>query len=300
MKKVLFLGLNYKQIPYLKELKHKNYKVIGVDKNLEAPGKGLCEKFYSIGYDEFDKLIELGLKEKFDNNDLIFTASSQFAHLGAAHFAEYFSIDYPPINNIKICLDKTKFYLEFKKLKIPYPDTKYISDKNSLYTILAKLKNKNNYYLKSDFSKNPNYVYKFNIRNVNIDNFNWNKDRYLRNYYVLQEEYIGSHIRINIYGGRYNVYNFHNNKRYKEFNTYNHSKDIISKLKNYRNKMAMTKWLLKYDVIISTNGYKVLDVGLEPPFRMVNECIEKNINFYKYYILQYKDGIISYPNTLDR
>ena len=62
MDKVLILGCNFDQIPYIKELK--KFFCVGLDKNIDAPGKNLCDKFYNIGYDELDRIIEIGYLEK--------------------------------------------------------------------------------------------------------------------------------------------------------------------------------------------------------------------------------------------
>ena len=86
MIKILFLGCNHNQIPYLQELSKRNYRIIGVDLNSNAPGKSYCHSFYNIGYDDNDGLLELGKKENFKSSDKVFTASAQFAYKGGAFF----------------------------------------------------------------------------------------------------------------------------------------------------------------------------------------------------------------------
>ena len=189
MTKLLFLGCNHDQLPYLLELQKYKLEIIGTDMNSNAPGKELCNKFYQVGYDNYDGLIEVGIKERFNSDDKIFTASAQFAHKGAAHFAKKFDIKYPTVRNIDICLDKTLYYKKFQKLGIPIPETSFIINKENLVHAIRLLSNNNNYYLKSDYSKNPNYVYRFNPNNVMIDDIFWGRDRYLQNHYILQEEF---------------------------------------------------------------------------------------------------------------
>ena len=62
-RKLLFLGCNHNQIPYLKVLRQQDWFIIGVDINPSAPGKKLCHKFYNSGYDDLPALIEIGKKE---------------------------------------------------------------------------------------------------------------------------------------------------------------------------------------------------------------------------------------------
>ena len=74
-KKILILGCNNNQIPYIKELK-KNYFVLGCDKNNNAPGKKIVDKFYTCAYDNIQKLKEICLLNK--DIEKVFSASSVF------------------------------------------------------------------------------------------------------------------------------------------------------------------------------------------------------------------------------
>ena len=298
-RKLLFLGCNHNQIPYLKVLRQQDWFIIGVDINPSAPGKKLCHKFYNSGYDDLPTLIEIGKKENFEDKDKIFTASSQFAHKGAAHFANKFGIDYPTEKNIDICLDKTLFYNKFQKLGIPIPETSFITNKEDFVSTIKKLDEKSSYYLKSDFSKNPNYVYRFNPENVKVDDIFWGRDRYLRNHYILQKEFIGESLRINIYGERYNVFQFEPMKKISDKKKYIETVGVINSLLKYIKGLGLDRWLIKFDIILNNEDYVVLDVGLDPPFRMVNEAKLQNINFAKYYVKQYLGQKVDYPESLD-
>ena len=136
MKKLLFIGCNHDQLPYLKELKKCQFEIIGTDMNPHAPGKELCDKFYQVGYDDYRELIAVGIREKFNSDDKVFTASAQFAHKGAAHFANKFGIEYPAERSIDICLDKTLFYNQFQKLGIPIPETSFITNKEDFISTI--------------------------------------------------------------------------------------------------------------------------------------------------------------------
>ena len=292
--KVLFIGCNYDQIPYLKELKNRQFYVVGTDINSEAPGVSLCDQFYNFGYDQYENLVEVGKKEKFTKKDFVFTASAQFAHLGASIFAERFGIKYPPKESIDICLDKSKYYRYFDENKIPIPKTSYIEKKEELISEIDRIGKNKNFFLKSDQSKNPYYIYKFNGNDIPIDKINWNKDRYLRKFYILQEELLGTHLRLNIFGNNYTSYPFDISKGFQIKIDMELLILIIHQLKHIIASLYFTEWLIKFDIIINNEDWVALDVGLDPPYRMLNSYIQQRIDFYKHYINQYIEKKITY------
>lgn len=296
--KILFLGCNYNQTSYLKLINKKDWKIIGVDLNKNAPGITFCDKFYNVGYDNFIGLIEVGIKEKFSRHDMVFTASSQFAQKGAAHFSSYFGINFPSEESIDLCLDKTLYYEYFANNNIPIPKTWNIKNKGELKLKINE-SNSQYFYLKSDFSKNPNYVYRFSSVNIPWDNIFWGKDRYLREYYILQEEVKGVSLRLNIYGDRFNVFDFLTGKKTLTYHDDIRKYNIIPVLNTFMVKQGMQNWLVKFDIILGINGYVVLDIGLDPPMRMLKYSKENNINFEKYYLAQYMFNKVEYPNILD-
>lgn len=306
MNKVLFLGLNYNQIPYLKEIKNLGFYVVGTDLNTNAPAVKIVDKFYKCGYNDYGKLIDIGKKEAFGSNDKVFTASSQFAHMGAAHFAQNFNINYPKIDNIKLCLDKFLYYTYFENNNIPLPKTWYIKTKEELENILAAQSLRNSFYLKSDNSKNPKYVYNFVNKDLKDTKINWEKDRYFQKYYILQEEFYGEHIRVNIFGNKLSIYPFDtkkliDNKRY-QIDLIKRSK-VPETLKKLIEKLDMKYWLLKFDIVINENlDFVVLDIGIDPPYRMYHDYKNKNISFEKYYCrmyLLYENDFKIFDGTVD-
>ena len=294
-KKILFLGCNINQIPYLNILK-KKWKVIGVDKNKLAPGLKLCHNFYNIGYDDLTNLIEIGKKEKFTSKDKIFTASAQFAHYGAACFAEYFDIKYPTKEMIKFSLNKYDYYNFFKENNIPFPNTRFIKNEEELKSFFNKNKLKNKwYYLKSDLSKNPNYVYRIDYNTFKSTDIFWGNDRYLSKYYILQDEFKGTSLRINIYNNGYNIIDFISGSITDDYNNKFDELKIIFFLKKIIKYLGMNDWLLKFDIIINNEGFAILDIGIDPPSRMKNILNSNNINFEKLYLDHYLNGILNYP-----
>jgi hypothetical protein len=298
MQKILFLGCNDSQVPYLRELQNRGLKIIGTDFNRNPPGREFCDAFFNLGYDEYEALIEAGESETFTSNDLVFTASAQFAHRGAAIFAKHFGITYPEVKDIELCLDKTMYYEYFSQNGIPLPETRYVASENELREAL-KIEQNKRYYLKSDFSKNPNYVYAFAANQAPWSKIFWGRDRYLRSKYILQKEFLGVSLRINIYGERFNVFDFRENQKTNNYDQTLLDAGVISTLKSLMQHLGMSRWLLKFDVILNGNDYAVLDIGLDPPYRMVQYCRSNSINFTEHYLNQYLLGQISFPEKLD-
>lgn len=297
--KLLFLGCNLSQIPYLDVLKTQNWYIIGVDLNPVSPGIELCDNFYNLGYDDLSGLIDIGKKEKFTKNDRIFTAAAQFAHKGAAHFAKHFNIPYASEKSVDLCLDKVAYYKYFKQNNIPIPRTWYVKNEIELKELVLGMNKINWYYLKSDYSKNPNYVYRFKASDILFENIFWGRDRYLRKFYILQEEFVGVSLRLNIYADRFNVIDFLSGEL-----TYHHHAQlkklgVVDVLIRFMACVGLQDWLIKFDIILQEEKYVVLDVGMDPPFRMNKEAKKKGINFAKHYIDHYLFGDVSYPSVLD-
>ena len=300
--KVLIAGLNYNQMAYVQEIKKKGYFIVGVDKNPNAPAKYLCNIFYNLGYNEVEKLLDMCIKENFNEDDKIFTASLQESYLYLSTVANRLKIKFPSKDSIEVAIDKFKLYPFLKNLNVSCPDTKYVLSSNEMYSSYRNLKEGIYYYLKSDFSKNPNYVYKFAKGRFNIDSINWEKDRYLRKGYVLQEEFKGEKIRINIFGNNFLAYSFSFEKKeeIKPLNgedTHNLCKlGIIDALIKVTNKLELEEYLVKYDIILNEEGeYVILDIGIDPPYRMRHHYESIGLNFAKMYVEHYLEGKINYP-----
>ena len=296
MKKVLFLGCNYKQLPYLKKLKELGYYVVGTDSYHRAVGAEYCDMFYCANYNFHGDLINIGEIEEFTSSDYVFTASSQFAHLGASIFAKHFGIDYPSTDTIETCLDKSKFYKVFEENGISIPDTKYVHNEEELLRELSNYDSEDSFYLKSDMGKSPNYIYNFKNKDVPLDSIVWKKDQYFNDVYCLQRTFLGEHLRVNIYPNGYDLFPFYISKRLDITTEEFEATGIIEKLRDLINNLGLNKFLVKFDIIINKSGYVVLDIGLDPPYRRVKCCKENNIDFATHYINQYILNKITYPS----
>ena len=83
-----------------------------------------------------------------------------------------------------------------------------------------------------------------------------------------------------------------------------HHKEIISlgvidTLRDFISQQKMQDWLIKFDIILNDDSYVVLDIGMDPPSRMLKESKENKIDFEKYYVAQYLLGKVEYPHILD-
>ena len=194
MKKVIFLGCNTDQLGYLKEFVRRKFKVIGFDKNPHAPGKKFCDHFHNISYTNFRKIIKILHLYKIDKYDYVFSAAQHHVFISIYEISKKFKIKKLNLNTIKICLDKVKLSKILKDNNISYPKSFLIKNKNSLKKI--KLKKNMNYFLKSDYGKTPKYIFKFNKDN-DLPKLP-NKDQFFKKYFILQEEFNGTHYRINI------------------------------------------------------------------------------------------------------
>ena len=297
-KKVMVLGCNNNQVPYIESIKLLGASVIGTDLNQNAPGKAICDKFFNVGYDDYEGLTNC---LNTANPDYLFSAAAQFSYLGISHLAEKLGLDFPNLKSVSLCLDKRQFYDEFKNYNIPIPVTHYVKNESELTSLVLKeSKVFESFYLKSDHSKNPNYIYKFNKKdNLESLKINWTKDRYFKDYYILQNEFFGEHLRINMYENFCNVYKFSEKNGFlpsKKSVEKVKSAGIFEKLYEFRKNHKLHRLLTKYDVVLNeSNEFVVLDIGLDPPYRMKHDLMRLGYSFPDLYVQQYLNQEINYP-----
>ena len=115
--KVLFLGCNHNEIPYLENLQERGFYVVATDMNPDAPGMKIADSSIVCGYDDFEGLEDAISKEGPEHFDKVFTASAQFAHIGASTYLKKLGISYPSMDSVIACLDKKLFILYFKRME---------------------------------------------------------------------------------------------------------------------------------------------------------------------------------------
>jgi len=282
---VVFLGCNTKQLPYLKKLQFYKYQIILIDKNSNSVGKSFANIFFKCSYTNKIGLFKIFKKIKNLNISGIFSASSHFAHIGGSYLAKKLKIKYPTEKNIAICMNKYLFYKFFKKNNISIPSTSFIQSRKVLKKKLLKINNKKKFYLKSDLSKNPFYIYKGSAKILLNKKINWKKDQFLQKGYVLQETFTGKHLRINTYKKKFEVYDFFSGKKILKKKLPNLNKfHVIKKLLKIHRILEMKDWLLKFDLILNNKSYALLDIGISPPHRMKKHWEENKKDFIKFYL----------------
>lgn len=281
MKKIIVLGCSKKQIEYLKILKQK-FQIILLDKNINSPGRKFANKFFHCAYDNTKKINNL-FQKNLIKSKYIFSASSHFAFIGLSYLAKKIGIKkFPSKKNVSTILNKSKFYELLKKNKINIPWTRKIYKQQDLF----KYKGLNEvFFLKSDYGKSPHYIYKGSIATLLNKKINWKKDNFLKKNYLLQKEFNGTEIRVNVFKKKCICYYFKNSQRLsrKDLKDFNKQK-ILEQLLKINKILKIEKFLVKYDVIISNGKYVILDIGLDPPQRMLNSFKKLKKNFYTFYI----------------
>ena len=285
MKQILFVGLNDAQVPYLKVIKDLGYYVIGVDKNSSAPGVELVDLFINRGYDEYDEIEEALSAEKNIEPYAVFTAAAQFSHVISARLAKIYDLKYPSPELINKILDKSEFYKLFSEKGLPIPKTEYVQTREDMEVLLTARPSDDRYYVKSDFSKNPKYVYSGSGKDLLATSMNWNVDTHFRSCYVLQPEIPGTSLRINILGDWHEVYDFDSGAELELLS--DNVLHIIKELKIFCVKVGLENWIVKFDVIDTGDSFATLDIGIDPPSRMVKKYKRNGLNFGEFYVKKY-------------
>ena len=285
---VFCLGGSKNQVPYLNEIKKMDFKIFLLDKNKDAPGINLSDKYEYIGYDQIEKLKSLIRNEFFCDNKIkhVFSAASQFSQIGVSAVSEMLGLDFINKKHIQSCLDKKSFYKIFENLSAPIPKTLLIHNFEVLKNVIMDDQNKSNWYLKSDFGKSPNYIYKVNKKNVLNTKIFWGKDRYLSDCYLLQPEFEGKHLRVNIFENSFCIFDHSDNQLIEDPMIINRIKEflVLQKLVEIQKFFNFEKFICKFDVILNKNKWVVIDIGIDPPSRIKNLYLKNNINFHKLFV----------------
>ena len=291
--KLLFLGCNKLQVPYLLKAKKLGFYIIATDINTNVAGSKIADKFYPVSYEDSKSLIQIGIKEKFNQNDKVFTAASQFAYIGAADFASYFGIHFIPVQTVNICLDKSKLYLLLNRLSLPVPKFYFCRSNKCILKIIIDNPT-TRFYIKSDYSKNPNYIYISS--NNKIPKINFAKDRYLRRGYIVQKEIMGQHIRVNCWQNQF-IYYIHSTGAYFFCNhkLAKFQKQIQADILKISNHLILYSRIIKIDIITNDNGYFFLDIGLDPPQRLKVLMKHLKYDFAEIYLKQCLGFNYTYP-----
>lgn len=280
-KNILLLGCSHKQVEYAKYLYNNSFNLIIVDKSLVRIND---TKFVHIktSYDNTDSIIN-NLIDLNINPDIIFTAADQISLIYCCEISEKLNIKFRLKKNLAVMINtKFKFYDNFVRHGLNIPETEFHNNRESLIASLSeRVKSGNVFYVKSDYSKNPRYVYRIESL-YHLEKVNWVKDRYLKEGYVAQPLIDGICYRINLFNDKCIVFDFETNKLLQTYP--DELKKYIDNLRSFVFSNELKNEVVKFDVIFNEkDGTKVLDIGLDPPLRLIKHCYKKNINFVEAY-----------------
>ena len=166
--------------------------------------------------------------------------------------------------------------------------TNYIKDKQQLEAVFTKGRRSDEYFLKSDFSKNPRHVYSGTVSELLSKKLHWTKDNFFRNLYILQKKIDGDSLRINIGPNFDYVFEFEAGTLLPEKSEY--LNEAISQLKEFVKNTGLSQWIIKFDIIFNGKEFWVLDIGIDPPMRLKNYYVSQGYNFYEQYVDLYLES----------
>jgi hypothetical protein len=283
MPKVLFLGCNTDQLPYLRAAQAMGFTVIGTDMNANAPGAVLADRFYCVSYTDIDGLLQVAKVEGCGQEDRVFTAAAHFAYEGAAHLAAALDIPFIGSDVVDVCLNKTRFYALLRELDVHIPavclfdsDSAGVPDPDKIY------------FLKSDYGKSPHYCYR--IVNGQIPPLPRAFDSFYRHNFLLQEEVEGTHFRLNLYAEQAALFLKFSDMVAVPMRVVGPSHaEVLNKLRGVVSALGIGKTLTKFDLIVNKEGWYVIDIGLDPPLRLKLLCEYLGFDFpaayTRYYLL---------------
>src|SRR3989338_1376165 len=287
MAKILFLGCNNDQLPYLRSAQDLGFTVIGTDMNANAPGAKLADRFYNISYTDIDGLKHAAEIEDWSGEDRIFTAAAHFAYEGASKLAAALGIPFISPDAVDTCLDKVKFYSLLNECNVPVPPTKLYKAAGPAELDIGKV-----YFLKSDYGKSPNYCYR--IANGQIPSLPKEYDPFYRRHFLIQEEVRGTHYRINLYAGQVSVFMKFSDTASLPIRVLGPGHDeVINRLRKVVFALGLENMLAKFDLIVNEEGWYVIDIGLDPPMRLNLLCEYIRFDLPAAYVRYYLLGDVS-------
>jgi hypothetical protein len=277
--RVLFLGANTAQLPYLRAARAQGWTVVATDRNPEAPGARLADRFHAVGYDDVGALLEVARAEGLGPDDRVFTAAAHFAWEGACRVAAALGIPFVSPQAVDTCLDKTKLYGLLAEQGVAVPPWSLVEPGKD-----PELDPEKSYYLKSDYGKSPRYCWR--VAGGELPERPAAFDAFYRRAFVLQEEVRGTHLRLNLYGAECAVF-----LRAGETNLWlpvpvlGHGHDaVLGRLRALVRALGLERRLVKLDLVVGPSHGWVLDLGLDPPLRLRLLCEHLGLDFAAAYL----------------
>jgi len=260
--KIAFLGCSDQQLPYLDAALRLSDEVIVFDRRprdaLEARN---CD-VHAISYSDFGSISEILSRAGFGANDAVFTGAAHFAWDTVARIRSHFGQAGPSEADVDLALDKTKFYAALTAAEIKVPRYETVGPGDQL-----NISNTANYFLKSDYGKSPNYL--FRVDQGRLPKIPSSFDTFYRSVFLLQDEIIGTHIRLNLVGGWAQAML----KVSDDVSVPVRARDILGdrlleQLAMFTTSLRLSEQLTKFDIIVRGGEAFVIDIGLDPPNRL--------------------------------
>ena len=280
--RALLLGCNANQLPYLRAARALGFETIGTDRNADAPGASCVDRFHAVAYDDADGLLAVAHAEGLGPGDRIFTASAHLAYEAAAVVAEARGIRFPSQQAVRTALDKSHFYPALERAGLPVPPTQRLRHEDR-----PELDPDTVYWLKSDFGKSPRYCWRV------VDGALPQRpefDAFYRHTFLLQEEVVGTHLRVNLWADQLAVFARDGEVWSARADLGAAHETISTGLREFVAELGMAGWLTKFDLIEREGVHYVLDLGLDPPLRLRRACEARGIDFAKAYTALYLLG----------
>lgn len=260
--KIAFLGCSDYQLPYLDAALELTNDVIVFD---QRPSEGLtarsCE-IHAVSYSNVHAINEILSDLGFEPSDAAFTGAAHFAWDSVARIRAHFGQAGPSVEEVDLALDKTKFYRALTEANIEVPRYQTVSPHDE-----PRVSRERNYFLKSDYGKSPNYL--FRIEDGSLPDVPQSFDTFYRAVFLLQEEIVGTHIRLNLVRGwAQAMLKLTDDVSVPVRATDVLGSGLIEQLSSFTESIHLSEQLTKFDIIIREGQPYVIDIGLDPPNRL--------------------------------
>ncbi len=272
MARVLFLGCNANQVPYLEAARALGFEVIGTDRNAAAPGATRADHFEAVGYDDVAGLRRIAEHHGLGPDDRIFTASAHLAYEAASVVAAERGVPFPSPEAIATALDKTRFYPRCAAVGLRVPPTREL-----LPDATPHLDPERVYWLKSDYGKSPRWC--FRVTDGRLPE-RPPHDAFYRRAFVLQDEIEGRHWRLNLWGDELAAFARNDQGGWCAMAGLGAAQEAVAAgLRGFLTDVGLEGGLTKWDLIEREGEWFVLDLGLDPPARLRTLCAHRGVDF---------------------
>ena len=294
---VIAIGLSPLQVPYLEALRElTSGRLFGIDRNPDAPGAAVVDEVHAADYADVSSVLRCLERWPVDRAWRLFSASSQLSLRALASIGERTGAPFPTVASIDVVLDKSLLYRSLRGSGLPIPRTINVSAPEGLSRAVSDFfaSGSESVFVKSDWSKNPNYVFQIqDPSGLSSIDVTWVRDDRFHGTYVVQEAIEGASVRLNVLGqgvDDYVAFDFATGQRWPSNRTaglvkYDFHRGVQDLISNF----GLRRFIVKIDVIVDSgdNPLAVLDIGLDPPSRLQREAQSDSIHALDRFLQEY-------------